>query len=61
MSFRFCWTTWMKTSTNLKKGSYTYFFYHYYPYPFTDRTPREILNMIENPVKVTARAISPKQ
>jgi len=49
----------MKTSTNLKKGSYTYFFYHYYPYPFTDRTPREILDMIENPVKVTARPITP--
>lgn len=48
---------WMRTSTNLKKGNYKYWFFHYYPYPFSDKKVQEILNMIHSPVEINVSPI----
>ena len=52
---------WIKTQNKLSKGNYNYWFYHYYPFPFTDKKPQEILNIVEHPVQIEVQPLSPPQ
>lgn len=49
---------WFRNTSRIPKGTYHYCLYHYYPYPYTETTSREILDMIEYPVEIKVRPIS---
>jgi hypothetical protein len=46
------------SGSRLKKGVYSYAIYHYYPGSVSGRKTKEILNMIEHPVKIETRPIA---
>jgi hypothetical protein len=50
---------WYQNSKRISRGTYYYSYYHYFPYPYSDQKPQEIVNMIEHPVEINVRPLSP--
>jgi len=50
---------WFKNTDRLDKGTYHYQFYHYYPFPYSEAKVKELLDLVQHPLGLSAHPLSP--